>query len=149
MDPTPKRIKRDFEELGMDHDRLRDEGLGLLHTSALWRFMTQARFKKYNLRASRKNPDTGLSISANVIRLLEAALVSFTIGLVRLTILACVEESRRKAHTKVWHAVKDEVGSPVYVDGVHFSRLGIDCSPKCRARLGDNWVRGAVSTRFR
>jgi len=112
-------MKMKFARLGVDDSFLHDEGLGLIHTAALWRFMTCVISKIiikyafiYNIHRSLStdlDSEADLTISAESICMLENIVLQFTTAVLRRVITSREEERARKAHTKAWRFAKDRV----------------------------------------
>lgn len=90
-----KRLEK-LEKLGLNAERLHEDGLGLLHPIGISKLM-----QLYN-RLHDVPPSVGSQISGEVMKLLNAHVIHFTTQLVHRTVIVREQEQLAKMHSKVW-----------------------------------------------
>ncbi|KAI0087096.1 hypothetical protein BDY19DRAFT_299970 [Irpex rosettiformis] len=99
----PYKIREEFDSLGLDSVRLRQDGLGLFHMTALGQLM-----RTYNILHD-VSEDVCSQISANTIQALEKHVVAFVSQLIRQSIVSRDQEMAAKTQTKVWRLAKSQI----------------------------------------
>ncbi|KZT73885.1 hypothetical protein DAEQUDRAFT_735175 [Daedalea quercina L-15889] len=106
----PYRLLRRLREIGLNADKLQEECVGVLSLKGLARLM-----RLYN-RMHDVDPAISSQISSDVIKVLNAHVLHFTVELIHRAIVLREQERESKKHTKGWRLGKFDRISHVHVE---------------------------------
>ncbi|KAI9430350.1 hypothetical protein H4582DRAFT_1818772, partial [Lactarius indigo] len=103
----PYKVQRKLDELGIDAEYMRENGLGLFRLGALWRFM-----RLYPRLDPLRPKGVTEFISAGTIQVLHTLVVRFTRDIVRRALALRELDFSRRGHMKMWRLGKRVVRPP-------------------------------------